>query len=656
MKIIDSMLKRFGYVKGYKELWQAAQENMILGGETIRKPYSQSPSVYKAIKAIADNVPQAELVIKDYNTEEEIYPADVVQLLDNPNPTMSRSDFIQAVVGFYVLCGEVIIVKTQGRGNAAGTSKLPVELWPFNPKDFEPEISNGVVVRWKSGATIFDPDEIIHIKDWNPYNRHRGLAPVDVLKNVIAVDYSALLYNKAFFDNNALPPHFLTTEKTLTEDQEKRLIAQFKKNHQGASKAFKLAILQGGLKTDTAASSHKDMEFIEQQRYTREEILGVYRTPKALFNITDDLNYATFVGQMKIFWLYTLAPALRKVEASFNRFLLQPAYPKYYCQFDYSNVPAFQEDYKEKIEVALKLSQLGFTANEINEKLELGFDAKPWRDYHWIPFSMVPAGEAPQRDLSVDEGKTIHKEVKLTDRAVWKRFEVLHSGVEVKFSSSMKRFFFEQRKRVLENLDLENKSKKDVALTINWSAENDELIKRAMPYLTEAIESGKSFATSILGDIMIDQSIVDMKLRSFLIMKSRRLQFVNDTTRRQLEDEIRRYQEEVASGLVQGESIQSLSDRIKRVYNVSSSRSAAIARTETTGALNGSSQLYYEEAGATKKQWVVADSEARDAHLALDGEIRDINKPFSNGLMFPGDDGPAEEVVNCRCTEIPIIE
>lgn len=41
----------------------------------------------------------------------------------------------------------------------------------------------------------------------------------------------------------------------------------------------------------------------------------------------------------------------------------------------------------------------------------------------------------------------------------------------------------------------------------------------------------------------------------------------------------------------------------------------------------------------------------RESHRRVDGEIRELDEKFSNGLMFPGDpNGSAAEVVNCRCT------
>lgn len=51
------------------------------------------------------------------------------------------------------------------------------------------------------------------------------------------------------------------------------------------------------------------------------------------------------------------------------------------------------------------------------------------------------------------------------------------------------------------------------------------------------------------------------------------------------------------------------------------------------------------------KQWDAAlDSRTRPSHARVDGEIREEDEKFSNGLKFPGDPaGRAEEVINCRC-------
>lgn len=58
-----------------------------------------------------------------------------------------------------------------------------------------------------------------------------------------------------------------------------------------------------------------------------------------------------------------------------------------------------------------------------------------------------------------------------------------------------------------------------------------------------------------------------------------------------------------------------------------------------------------EKGADVVKQWdSTLDSATRESHQKVDGEIRELDEKFSNGLMFPGDpSGGASEVVNCRC-------
>ena len=51
------------------------------------------------------------------------------------------------------------------------------------------------------------------------------------------------------------------------------------------------------------------------------------------------------------------------------------------------------------------------------------------------------------------------------------------------------------------------------------------------------------------------------------------------------------------------------------------------------------------------KQWdSTLDGKTRDSHAQIDGEVKELDEKFSNGLMFPGDpNGIAAEVINCRC-------
>jgi SPP1 gp7 family putative phage head morphogenesis protein len=118
----------------------------------------------------------------------------------------------------------------------------------------------------------------------------------------------------------------------------------------------------------------------------------------------------------------------------------------------------------------------------------------------------------------------------------------------------------------------------------------------------------------------------------------------------------------LAQGIARGMGINDISKLIRKDLEQNANNSVRIARTETTRVMNSSrsdSMEHAEKRGLKlKKVWVATlDDRTRDGHADIDGEEVDIDKPFSNGLMYPGDPaGDAEEVINCRCTMITQVE
>lgn len=109
-------------------------------------------------------------------------------------------------------------------------------------------------------------------------------------------------------------------------------------------------------------------------------------------------------------------------------------------------------------------------------------------------------------------------------------------------------------------------------------------------------------------------------------------------------------------GIMGGYSIPTIANTINQVINTNAASATRNARTMVTGAENigrlNSYQNLANQGVVQKKIWMAtADDRTRDSHFDLDGEERDIDKAFSNGLMYPGDPkGDPSEVWNCRCT------
>lgn len=119
---------------------------------------------------------------------------------------------------------------------------------------------------------------------------------------------------------------------------------------------------------------------------------------------------------------------------------------------------------------------------------------------------------------------------------------------------------------------------------------------------------------------------------------------------------------QVTQGIVQGESIPHMAQRLSRVTGMNQAAAVRTARTMATGCENAGRVQGMERAETwgvhTRKKWMCThDSRTRDSHLAMDGETADPDGVFSNGCEYPGDPGgPAEQIYNCRCSLITVVD
>jgi hypothetical protein len=131
----------------------------------------------------------------------------------------------------------------------------------------------------------------------------------------------------------------------------------------------------------------------------------------------------------------------------------------------------------------------------------------------------------------------------------------------------------------------------------------------------------------------------------------------------------RRFDSTVRKAIAEGKALSA--DVVARITGRYSDRllqlrGETIARTETLGALARSKEEAFRQAidtGAVqatqvKKVWqATLDNRTRDSHAGVNGERVGLNDRFSNGLLYPHEDGaPASEVISCRCSYDHVID
>ena len=119
---------------------------------------------------------------------------------------------------------------------------------------------------------------------------------------------------------------------------------------------------------------------------------------------------------------------------------------------------------------------------------------------------------------------------------------------------------------------------------------------------------------------------------------------------------------QVLQGILQGESMDKIADRMQTVTDMNGVSAIRNARTMVTGAENAGRIDMMHRAAADgvimRKRWISSDQpgRTRDWHMpdAFDSLEVDIDEPFHNDfgdIMFPGDPtADGANVYNCRCT------
>lgn len=117
---------------------------------------------------------------------------------------------------------------------------------------------------------------------------------------------------------------------------------------------------------------------------------------------------------------------------------------------------------------------------------------------------------------------------------------------------------------------------------------------------------------------------------------------------------------EITRGLSSGMKYDDIARNVSLVSKAPLARAKTIVRTEGHRIQQASQEDARQAAVAhgadVVKQWdSTMDGDTRSAHRELDGQIREVNEPFTYGkkkAMFPGDFGDPAQDCNCRCTAL----
>lgn len=642
--------------------------------------------VYACVNVIAESIANIEFVITKGGKTVDTHP--VIEVISRANPFMTKFELLHITQAYIELDGNAFwyIVK-DGKGQ-------PLSIWPLRP-DFvkvipsETEYIDHYLYTVGNKKFKIPSTEMLHFKTFNPTNPYRGMGTVQASVASIDADNFSREWNAAFFANSARPDAVLKTTESLAPEEQDRLISAWKSQHQGTARAGNIGLLTGGLDIVPFQTSMKDMDFVEQRRNSRDEILAMFRVPKTILGIVEDVNYASAETTNYVFALRCIQPKMQRIVNTINEFFL-PMFKDTATEISFvSPVPDNQEQKLARYASGLQMGWM--TPNEV--RVNEGLPKVSGGEYVYQSFGLSPLGKPSQEDtveasFSNTQSKGLSGDIKqiahmiaqnvkeayqqfMSAEEFERRGAIRHKAVderakenEKELAKIMGTFLKGQKDRVIKNLEQEfgskaRKSKEDI---FDIPTERDLLIKDVSSFFKTIVSSEGQIA---LDEAKIDDVFDADTARMKRILKSKTTYFANEvskTTSRQIRDAI-------GEGLGEDEDLSKLTKRIGNLTAFDNSRSEMIARTEVIRTQNlASIEAWKQSEVVTKKIWYTALDERVCPYCdELHGKTIEIDRSFfkTGDTLDVGDDSmdlDYEDVEgpplhpDCRCTVLPVVE
>ncbi len=274
----------------------------------------------------------------------------LLDLLGRPNPMMARSEFIEAVVGFYLIAGNAFIEAAPGTGE-------PRELWPLRPDRMKvvagkTGLPKGYVFTLGGAERRWDADPvsgrapILHLKTFHPLDDWYGLSPVEPAGFAIDQRNESDKWNMALLQNGARPSGALVYQPqggaaaNLSDEQFARLRQEIAEQYGGAKNAGRPMLLDGGLTWQEMSLSPKDMDFLEARHAASRDVAQAFGVPPQLLGIPGDNTYSNYQEARLALWEETVIPLLRHLRDEFNAWLAPRFGEDLALEVDLDEIPA----------------------------------------------------------------------------------------------------------------------------------------------------------------------------------------------------------------------------------------------------------------------------------------------------------------------------
>ena len=346
------------------------------------RAYEELEIVNRGVNLIVDDCAEIDTIVQPLGSYPGIVKgtkASKVSILLNrePNPFQDISSFRRNLFTDYILDGNIFIYFDGAHVYHMPASKMSIHASKTTYVDH---------YKFEASEERFSPNEIIHIKDNSFYSIYRGVSRLKPALRTMNLMRSMRDFQDNFFKNGAVPGLVLKSPNTLSEKIKERMIQSWSLRYRPDAGGRRPLILDGGLEVDEISNvNFKELDFQTAIEENEKIILKALGVPPIML---DSGNNANIRPNMRMYYLETILPIVRKLNAAYSRFF------GFVINEDITNIPALQPELRDQATFYTSLVNAGIiTPNEA--RTAMNFDELPDADEIRIPANIAGSAVDP---------------------------------------------------------------------------------------------------------------------------------------------------------------------------------------------------------------------------------------------------------------------
>ena len=301
---------------------------------SYERMYEQLEVVNRGVNMIVDDTAEVPSYVNPLGSFSGVVKgvkrAKVDSLLNQtPNPYQDINSFKRNLVTDYLLDGNIFIYF-----DGAHIYHLPADKVRVIA-DKETFIEKYQL----QGSLDYGVDEIIHIKENSFYSIYRGVSRLKPALRTMQLVFRMREFQDNFFRNGAVPGLVLKSPNTLSDRIKDRMILAWQQRYRPDTGGRRPLILDGGIEIDSySPTNFKDLDFQNAILENEKIILKALGIPPIML---DSGNNANIRPNMRLYYLETILPIVRKINFAFSRYF------GFKITEDVTDIPALQPELRD---------------------------------------------------------------------------------------------------------------------------------------------------------------------------------------------------------------------------------------------------------------------------------------------------------------------